>query len=247
MRVALLADVHANREALDACLEDARGQGADRLAFLGDLVGYGADPQPVVDRIREEVGRGAVAVRGNHDASVADAGREGLHEEAQRVADWTRRHLDAEALAFLAGLPLTHEDGDVLYVHANAYAPARWDYLAGRVEVGRSLAATRASMTFCGHVHEPRLWTLSATGKLGEFRPVPGTPIPVPGHRQWLAVVGSAGQPRDGDPAACWALFDSAARTLTWRRVPYDHGGAAHRIREAGLPERFAARLETGD
>ncbi len=246
MRIALVADVHANREALEACLDDARGQGAERLAFLGDLVGYGADPQWVVDRVREEIARGAFAVRGNHDASVADPAREGLHPEAQRVADWTREHLDSDALDFLRALPLSHEDGDVLYVHANAYAPARWDYLAGRVEVGRSLSATRASITFCGHVHEPMLWTMSGTGKLGEFRPVAGTAIPVPGHRRWLAVVGSAGQPRDGDPAACWALFDSSARTLTWRRVPYDHAGAARRIREAGLPERFAARLETG-
>ncbi|MCA3180299.1 MAG: metallophosphoesterase family protein [Burkholderiaceae bacterium] len=246
MRVALLADVHANRESLVACLVDVRRLGADRLAFLGDLVGYGADPGWVVDRVREEVARGAVTVRGNHDASVADPAREGRHEEAQRVADWTRAQLDEPSLAFLRGLPLEHEEGDVLCVHANAYAPGRWDYLAGRVEVGRSLAATRASITFCGHVHDPMLWTLSGTVKLGEFRPVADTPIPVPGHRQWLAVVGSAGQPRDGDPAACWALFDSAARTLTWRRVAYDHAGAAARIRAAGLPERFAARLETG-
>jgi diadenosine tetraphosphatase ApaH/serine/threonine PP2A family protein phosphatase len=246
MRIALLADVHANREALEACLEHVRRQGAERLAFLGDLVGYGADPQWVVDRVREQVARGAVAVLGNHDASVADPSREGLHEEAQRVADWTRARLDAGALAFLGALPLHHEDGDVLYVHANAYAPAGWGYLAGRIEVGRSLAATRASTTFCGHVHEPMLWTMSGTGRLAGFQPVAGTAIPVPHPRRWLAVVGSAGQPRDGDPAACWALFDAAARTLTWHRVPYDHAGAARRIREAGLPERFAARLETG-
>jgi diadenosine tetraphosphatase ApaH/serine/threonine PP2A family protein phosphatase len=246
MRTGLIADVHANREALEACLHDARRQDAERLVFLGDLVGYGADPQWVVDRVREQIDRGAVAVLGNHDASVADPRREGLHEAAQQVADWTREHLDADALAFLRGLPLSFEDGDVLYVHANAYAPAGWDYVAGRVEVARSLAATRASTTFCGHVHEPMLWSVSATGRLGAFRPVAGTAIPVPGHRRRLAVVGSVGQPRDGDPAACWALFDSDARTLTWHRVPYDHAGAARRIREAGLPERFAARLETG-
>lgn len=246
MRVALLADVHANREALTAVLDDVRRRGADRLAFLGDLVGYGADPQWVVDRVREAVAQGAVAVRGNHDASVADAARAGLHDEAQRVVDWTRERLDAGALAFLRGLPLTHEDGGVLYVHANAYAPARWEYLLSRVEVGRSLAATDASLTVCGHVHEPMLWTMSGTGKLGEFVPVPGSEIPIPGPRRWLAVVGSAGQPRDGDPAACWAMLDAGARTICWHRVPYDHAGAARRIREAGLPERFAARLETG-
>jgi diadenosine tetraphosphatase ApaH/serine/threonine PP2A family protein phosphatase len=246
MRVALFADIHANREALQACLDDARRLDAERLAFLGDLVGYGADPEWVVDRIREEIGRGAIAVRGNHDASVADPAREGLHDEAQQVADWTRSRLDADDLAFLRELPLTHEDAGVLYVHANAYAPARWDYLVGRVEVGRSLAATEATMTFCGHVHEPMLWTMSPTGKLGEFSPVADTAIPVPGHRRWLAVVGSAGQPRDGDPAACWAMYDTSARTLTWRRVPYDVAGAAAKIRAAGLPERFAARLEKG-
>ncbi len=246
MRYALFADVHANREAMQACLADAARLGHDRQVFLGDLVGYGADPNWVVDRVREAVAAGALAVRGNHDASVADPGREGLHDEAQRVADWTRTALDAAALDFLRALPLRAEEGDMLCVHANAYAPARWDYLLGRVEVGRSLGATTATITFCGHVHEPMLWTQSATGRLGEFRPVADVPIPVPPHRRWLAVVGSTGQPRDGDPAACWALYDASARLLTWRRVPYDHASAAAKIRAAGLPERFAARLETG-
>jgi diadenosine tetraphosphatase ApaH/serine/threonine PP2A family protein phosphatase len=246
MRIALLADLHANREAVQACLDDARRVGAERYVFLGDLVGYGADPVWVVERVRAEVERGALTVRGNHDASVVDPLRAGLNDDAQRVADWTRGQLDAEAIAFLAAMPLAHEEAGVLYVHANAYAPAGWDYLGGRVEVGRSLAATDAALTFCGHVHEPALWTLSGTGKLGVFTPVAGTDIPLAGHRRWLAVVGSAGQPRDGDPAACWALFDAAARTLTWRRVPYDHASAAAKIRAAGLPERFAARLEAG-
>lgn len=246
MRIALLADVHANREALQACLDDVRGHGAQQRVFLGDLVGYGADPQWVVDTVREEVARGAVVVRGNHDASVADPQREGLHDDAQRVADWSRGRLDAEALAFLRGLPLTRDDEDRLYVHANAFAPAGWAYLLGRIEVERSLAATAASLTFCGHVHDPMLWTRSAAGRVAGFRPVPDTPIPLPRARRWLAVVGSAGQPRDGDPAACWALYDAAARTITWRRVPYDHHAAAAKVRAAGLPERFAARLESG-
>lgn len=246
MRIALLADVHANREALQACLDDVRGQGAQQRVFLGDLVGYGADPQWVVDTVREEVARGAVVVRGNHDASVADPQREGLHDEAQRVADWSRGRLDAEALAFLRDLPLTLVQGDRLYVHANAFAPAGWAYLLGRIEVERSLAATAASLTFCGHVHDPMLWTRSTTGRIAGFQPVPDTAIPLSAARRWLAVVGSAGQPRDGDPAACWALFDAAARTITWRRVPYDHHAAAAKVRAAGLPERFAARLETG-
>ncbi len=162
------------------------------------------------------------------------------------MVESTRERLDADVFVFLRGLPLTHEDGGVLHVRANAYAPARRASPRSRVGLGRRLAATDASLTVRGHVHEPMLWTMSGVAKLGEFVPVPGTAIPIPGHRRWLAMSGSVGQPRDGDPAACWALFDATARTLCRHRVPCDHAGAARRIREAGLPERFAARLETG-
>ena len=96
----------------------------------------------------------------------------------------------------------------MLFVHANAYAPAEWDYIQGRLEAVRSLHATPCHYTFCGHMHEPKLFHLSGTGKAGDFTPTPGVPIPVPPHRQWLVIPGSAGQPRDGNPAACYAIFD---------------------------------------
>jgi diadenosine tetraphosphatase ApaH/serine/threonine PP2A family protein phosphatase len=110
----------------------------------------------------------------------------------------------------------------------------------------RSLQATEARYTFCGHMHEPKLFNLSGTGKAGDFVPTPGVAIPVPPHRQWLVIPGSAGQPRDGNPAACYAMLDEAAGALTFHRVPYDHETAGAKIRAADLPQRLASRLEDG-
>jgi diadenosine tetraphosphatase ApaH/serine/threonine PP2A family protein phosphatase len=134
----------------------------------------------------------------------------------------------------------------MLFVHANAFAPAEWEYIQGRIEAVRSLHATTCHYTFCGHMHEPKLFHLSGTGKAGDFVPTPGVPIPIPPHRQWLVVPGSAGQPRDGNPAACYAMFNLSDQTLTFHRVPYDHDLAGHKIRSAGLPDRLAERLAHG-
>ena len=243
MKLALVADIHANREALAAVLAHAATQGVDRHAFLGDYVGYGADPGWVVDRLRERVDAGAFAVQGNHDAAVATGPQPSMVADARAVVAWTRDRLDTAQVAFLAALPLTHVEGEVLFVHANAWAPADWAYLQTRREAVHSLQATDRRFTFCGHVHVPMLFHLAGSGKAGEFKPSPGTPIPLSPHRRWLAIPGSVGQPRDGDPAACYAVFDDAEHVLTFHRVPYDHAAAAAKVRAAGLPERVAERL----
>ena len=246
MKTALLADLHGNREAVAAVLAHARAQGAQRWVLLGDFVGYGADPGWVVDQVRTLVSQGASAVLGNHDQTVVRGSAPGMHADARHVIDWTRAQLDAGQLGFLAQLPLTQQHADQLYVHANAWAPADWAYILQRSDAVRSLGATQARYTFCGHVHEPRLYHLSNTGKAGEFVPTPGVAIPVLPHRQWLVIPGSAGQPRDGNPAACYALFDDEQQLLTFQRVPYDHQTAGDKIRAADLPQRLASRLEDG-
>ena len=246
MKIAVLADLHANRQALEAVLEHTRAQGATHHALLGDFVGYGADPAWVVDRVRELVAEGAVAVMGNHDQATVQGASPGMRDEPRLVIDWTRAQLDADQLEFLAGLPLRHEAGGSLYVHANAWAPADWSYILGRGDAMRSLHAARARITFCGHVHEPCLYHLSAVGQAGDFVPTPGVAVPLLPQRRWLVIAGSVGQPRDGDPAACWALHDTEAGHVTWHRVPYDHETAADRIRRAGLPLALAERLAHG-
>lgn len=247
MKIAVITDLHANREAVQAVLDHAAAQGAQLHAFVGDFVGYGADPAWVVDRVRERVAQGAIAVMGNHDAAVAQGPTRTMRAEARVVVDWTRERLDAEQLDFLARLPFVHERGDQLYVHANAFDPPAWAYIEGKSEAVRSLQATTRRITFCGHMHEPMLFHLSAAGQSGSFVPLPGEAIPLLASRRWLVIPGSAGQPRDGNPAACYALYDEDEARLTYWRVPYDHEAAMAKIRAAGLPQSLAARLADGN
>jgi diadenosine tetraphosphatase ApaH/serine/threonine PP2A family protein phosphatase len=245
MRIALLSDIHGNREALATCLEHARRTGVDRFIFLGDYVGYGADPGWVVDTVRTEVERGAVAILGNHDAALS-AGTAGMSDLAARAIYWTRDQLDGGQQTFLAGLPLSVEEADRLYVHANAATPGDWSYITDLYSASRSIIATRAHATFCGHIHVPALYHMSMTGKFASFDPVDRVEIPLSPQRRWLAVIGSVGQPRDHNPAACYAVLDDERNVLTYIRVPYDVEAAARKIREAGLPIMLAARLFEG-
>lgn len=245
MLLALFSDIHANRQAFSACLEAARARGAQRLIFLGDFVGYGGDPEWTVDTAIRLIADGAVAVRGNHDQAIGTPS-ETMNAEAQAAIEWTRDRLSAGQRRFLAGLPLALEEEDRLYVHSEASQPARWHYVQATPDAARSMIATSAHVTFCGHIHTPGLYSMSATAKMTSFVPVSGVPINLLKGRQWLAVLGSVGQPRDRNPAAAFALYDTAAREITYCRVPYDVEAAAQRIREQGLPPWLAERLLIG-
>ncbi|GAA0582802.1 metallophosphoesterase family protein [Craurococcus roseus] len=246
MLIALMADLHANREAFAACLDHAERQGAGRFVFLGDAVGYGADPEWVTETVMARVARGALAVLGNHDEAAVGRGRGGMNATAEAAIAWTRSRLSSEAAGFLASLPLEAEEEDRLYVHADASDPGRWHYVAEPDDARRSLEATEAQATFCGHTHVPALFGITAAAKLASFRPVPSVPVPLVRPRQWIAVLGAVGQPRDGDPAACYGMLDTGRGELTWVRVPYDVETAAGKIRAAGLPESLALRLHRG-
>ncbi|MFS2033010.1 metallophosphoesterase family protein [Polaromonas sp. CT11-55] len=249
MKIALLSDVHANLRALEACLAHAAAQGAGRLAVLGDLVGYGAQPAEVVRRIRGLAGEGAIVLKGNHD-EYAVAPPSQARSLDQSGAAWTHERLDQDALDFLAALPLTAAVDAALLVHASADAPERWHYVDNehRAETCLDAACSNPAVRYvlCGHVHEQALYFRGAGQGLMRFAPTPGVPIPVPPHRRWLATVGSVGQPRDGDTRAMYALFDTGRAELTFHRVAYDHLAAAADVRAAGLPDHLAARLEAG-
>jgi diadenosine tetraphosphatase ApaH/serine/threonine PP2A family protein phosphatase len=243
--IALFTDIHGNREALEACLAHAADRPIDRYVFLGDLVGYGADPGFVVDTARDFAARGAIVLLGNHDSAAAGT-PERMNDEARLAIEWTGQQLTPDQRAFLEKLPLTAQDGDRLYVHASAAHPSSWDYVLDERAAGRSFQATDAALTFCGHTHLPALFHVSETGKIAGFDPDPGVSIPLDPQRRWLAVIGAVGQPRDRNPAACYALYDDGARTLTYVRVPYDIEAAQRKIRDAGLPLFLAARLAWG-
>jgi len=243
--LALFSDIHANRQAFSACLEAARARGAQRLIFLGDFVGYGGDPEWVVETATALIADGAVAVRGNHDQAISTPS-ETMNDDAQAAIEWTRDRLSPAQRRFLAELPLALEEEDRLYVHSEASQPERWRYVQATPDAARSMIATRAHVTFCGHIHKPALYSMSATAKMTSFVPVAGVPINLLKGRQWLAVLGSVGQPRDRDPAAAFAIYDTVAREITFLRVPYDVEAAAQRIREQGLPPWLAERIFLG-
>jgi diadenosine tetraphosphatase ApaH/serine/threonine PP2A family protein phosphatase len=243
--LALFSDIHANRPAFAACLEAARARGAERLICLGDIVGYGADPEWSVETVMELVANGGLAVRGNHDNAVAMAS-ESMNAEAQAAMEWTRRRLSPSQRRFLAELPMSVGDEDRLYVHSEASNPPRWRYVQSASDAARSMIATDAQITFCGHIHRPALYSMSATAKMTSFVPTAHAPVQLLRGRQWLAVVGSVGQPRDGDPAASFVTYDTGTRQITYCRVPYDVEMAAQRIRANGLPPWLAERLSVG-
>jgi diadenosine tetraphosphatase ApaH/serine/threonine PP2A family protein phosphatase len=244
MIVALLSDIHANLEALQACLKHARANGAGRFAFLGDYVGYGADPAAVVAILMGYAADGAILVKGNHEDAVA-ASAAYMNDAVRESIALAREQLSAEQKGFLSALPLAVRQSDMFFVHASAAAPARWSYVDSAAAALRSLRAADSPYTFSGHVHDQTLFA-EVDSRAAAHRPVPANPIAVGAHRRWLALVGSVGQPRDGLPAAAYALFDDAARRITYFRVPYDHHAAATKIRRAGLSAALAHRVERG-
>jgi diadenosine tetraphosphatase ApaH/serine/threonine PP2A family protein phosphatase len=249
MRLALLSDIHANVQALDACMVHARAQRAQRFAFLGDLVGYGADPAAVVERIMLLTEEGAMVIKGNHDALAVSPPAE-VKTVGDSTAMWTHRQLSPTQIQWLDQLPMTLQLDSLFLVHASADNPERWRYVYDQRAATASLDAASAwpdvRYVFGGHVHTQTLYYRGNGDGLMMFTPQPGVAVPVPRHRQWLGTIGSVGQPRDGIPLAMYALLDTERSQLSFHRVPYDHHAAAAAIRRAGLPTYFADRLELG-
>jgi diadenosine tetraphosphatase ApaH/serine/threonine PP2A family protein phosphatase len=147
---------------------------------------------------------------------------------------------------FLASLPYSVAEGLACFVHASAASPKRWDYVDSPAAALKSVNAAQVPYTFSGHVHDQALFHQGASGRMIPFRPRPGIAIPASSHRRWLALVGSVGQPRDGNPAAAYTIADLDAGRVTFHRIPYDHMAAARKIREVGLSGAIAYRIERG-
>ena len=245
MQIALMSDIHGNREAFDACLAHARAQKAQRFVLLGDLVGYGADPVYVVDVARKMQDEGAIVLLGNHDEAISGSVAD-MNDYARASIEWTRGRLDVAQKTYLAGLPRSHRETDVLYVHSEASDPRAWIYIVSAADADRSLRATDAQITFCGHVHRPQLYNAAPGKPAMLFTPNSAMPVPLMNSRRWLSVLGSVGQPRDQNPCAAYCMFDDERRTVAYHRVPYDIERASQKIKNAGLPAILSARLFVG-
>ena len=238
MRLAVFSDVHSNLEALHAVLGSCRDTGADRLLCLGDLVGYGADPNACVELVRQSA---CLVLAGNHDHAAAglEAPRY-FNPMALSAILWTSNTLLDCHARYLAALPLSESEGDAFYTHSSPQNPEAWPYIHIPEEGRAALAFTNARICFVGHSHHPFLCSDAGAEVIGE-----GKADLVPTER-YLINTGSVGQPRDGDPRAAFALWDQEAGRLELHRVPYDLETAQHKIRSAGLPELLAERLELG-
>jgi diadenosine tetraphosphatase ApaH/serine/threonine PP2A family protein phosphatase len=248
MRIGLISDLHANRQALSACLEHARTRHIEQWAVLGDLVGYGADPVWVVERVMEMAEQGAVVIAGNHDHMALKPRDDG--QLGSSTAHWTSEQLSAPHKSFLRGLPLTAELENALLVHASADKPETWPYVDDARAAARCMSEANAKfvkrLVMVGHVHHQALYYKGQGREWMPFKPTPGVAVPIPRHRDWVVTVGSVGQPRDKDPRAMYAIYESDTRKIWFHRVPYDHAAAAQAIRKAGLPAFMADRLGVG-
>jgi diadenosine tetraphosphatase ApaH/serine/threonine PP2A family protein phosphatase len=239
VRVAVLSDIHANLAALDAVLTAAGS--VDAIWQLGDVVGYGPDPDGVVERL-ESVG--AVGVAGNHDlAALGGSEIEWFNPDARAAIEWTRGRIGDATRAWLAALPTTRRAADITLVHGSPRDPV-WEYVTSVPVARANLAILETPVGLHGHTHLPMAWA-DRDGRIDAIAPGPGSSFRLDG-RPALLNPGSVGQPRDGDPTASWLEIDTDAGVATWRRVAYDIEAVRSAMLDAGLPGRLADRLRVG-
>lgn len=249
MKLALLSDIHANIQALNTCIDHALNQGVEQFVLLGDFVGYGANPVEVVQRVQALAADGALLIKGNHDAGAVSP-----PAFARTVGDsttaWTHAQLAPEQRQFLHELPMVMQHGSILLLHASADGPDLWRYVytgtAAAASLGAAATLPDVRHVFGGHVHHQTLYVGRGGLQVSKLSPLPGVAVALPMDRHWLATIGSAGQPRDGDPRAMYATFNTETLAFTFHRVAYDHQAAAEAIVQAGLPAWLAARLALG-
>jgi diadenosine tetraphosphatase ApaH/serine/threonine PP2A family protein phosphatase len=240
MKVAILSDVHANIDALRVVLDDVARTGASTIACLGDSVGYGAEPSACLDLLFESC---EVMLAGNHDLAATgrlDSGR--FSEFARHAVGYARDLLTPAQRARLATLPDEDWFGELLFVHASPAKPTEFPYIRDAESARDQFDGRSFRVAFYGHTHVPLAFHDDGERVVLSQQPQ----LRLAADRRHLCNVGSVGQPRDQDPRACYALFDTDSSTLSFRRIEYDVEAAAARVRAAGLPEPLGARLLVG-
>lgn len=242
MRYGIFSDVHANLQALSAVMRAYEDENIDRFICLGDVVGYGANPNECCDIVRHSA---SMTILGNHDAAVAGRMDYSYYYDAARYAlDWTSQQLAKENLAWLKGLPYSHREGDIEFCHGSPIYPSEFEYVFTR-EKARELLPywdRLARVTFIGHSHLTRSFALAHDDAVDVVAPSFG----LRRDHKYIITVGSVGQPRDYDNRACCAIFDTETNTFRYKRAEYEIEEAKRRIIDAGLSQNFGARLLVG-
>ena len=245
MRVAVLSDIHSNRQALEAVFAAVDETAVDQVWCLGDMVGYGADPDACTTLVRERCGTCLV---GNHDLALLGAlDTSTFSETAAAAVDWTREHVSEETVEFLRSLePAASQQGVGLF-HASPRDPV-WEYVLSTDQAEAGLEAQEERVGLIGHSHIALFFVRAEGARPGYAQGAQagdGAEVDL-AEGSWLLNPGSVGQPRDGDPRAAWLELDTVEWTAQYHRVPYDIEGAAAAILSAGLPNVLAERLEVG-
>lgn len=239
MRTAIFGDIHANLEALEAVLEDAAQQGVTQHVCLGDVVGYNADPVACLDRIRE---MNCPTVKGNHDQEASeDYSLDNMNPVAAYALQWTREQLDDDRRMWLKNLRMVRQVADYTIVHSTLDQPAHWNYVTNRFDAMSNFSYQFTQLCFHGHTHVPKVYV-----KSDKVREIAAESVIIEPKTKYFINAGSVGQPRDGDPRACYVIYDNDSKIMVFRRVEYDIPKAQQKILAAGLPEMLAERLEEG-
>ncbi len=240
MRFAIFGDIHANLEALQAMLADAREHGCTHHVCIGDIVGYNATPHECVQIIRE---LGCPVVKGNHDeqAHLSDA-LENFNPLAEVAIRWTRDNLTEEDKKWLAALRLVRQVRDFAIVHATLDTPHQWGYVFNQLDAAASFNYQYTNLCFYGHTHAPRAYVRDGT-----VHSVPLDILHIEPGKKYFINVGSVGQPRDGDWHSSYCIYHADKNYVELRRIEYDIYTAQDKVVEAGLPQRLADRLALGN
>lgn len=239
MKYAIIADIHANLEALQVVLEDIKRENCTHYACLGDVVGYNANPKECLDIVRS---MGMPCVKGNHDEYCSiETDLEGFNPAAAEAINWTRRHLTEEDRQWLRDMKYIRLVANFSLVHATLDGPQRWGYVFDRLAAAASFTYQNTSVCFFGHTHVPVAFIRDSVvrgGTYSKFRVEPG--------RKYFINVGSVGQPRDGNNKAAYVIYDLNEGSIELRRLDYDIPATQKKILAAGLPPRLAERLAYG-
>ncbi len=246
MRYFVISDIHGNLEAFKAVLKASKKEKFDRVIFLGDVVGYGADPVKVCKLLKE---MDPICVMGNHDASVLNPKLLSWFNPYARFAlEWTAEHLTEECKNYMRQFPEKARLDDMLIVHSNPYKPQSWEYILSRLDALFYFQRTSEKVILFGHTHIPVVYEYNPEeDNTASISPV-GREIQLDiENMRYMLNPGSVGQPRDNDPRAAYGILDTDKWTFTVKRVDYNIEKAAQKIIEAGLPQFLAHRLYTGE
>lgn len=240
MRYGIFSDVHSNMEALESVVGFYKNENIDRFIFLGDIIGYGAQPRPVTTLLNS---LNPLCIAGNHDWGVCDRlNLDYFNEYAKIAIVWTREKLTKEQIQRLYLLPLIYEEADFICVHSSLIEPEQFHYITDKYDAALNLAVLNKRICFIGHSHRQEFYYR----KDNEIIYGHEDKVDIYPSRKYIVNVGSVGQPRDKDPRSCCCIYDTEDNTVSFRRIKYDIKAAADKILDAGLPHLLASRLYAG-